>query len=78
MKTLCDIALELGDSAICHRVIGKARYDAHVQESVRLNAQILKITDRAQLTRDYLRNRAHGVPAWVAMSNARAYQPIAR
>ena len=78
MITLLDLALQVGDSTICQRVLGKQRYAAHVAESVKLNAQIFKITDRAQLTRDYLRNRAHGVPAWVAMSNARAYQPIAR
>lgn len=76
MKTLLDLAISVGDSAIAHRVIGKQRYAAHIIESVRLNAQIFKITDRAQLTRDYLRNRSHGQPAWVAMGNARSHQPI--
>lgn len=78
MKTLLDLALSVGDSAIAQRVIGKQRYAAHVVESVRLNAQIFKITDRAQLKRDYIRNRAHGQPAWMAIGNARAYQPISR
>lgn len=78
MKTLLDLALSVGDSAIAQRVIGKQRYEAHVIESVRLNAQIFKITDREQLRADYLRQRAFGVPAWVAMSNARSRQPIAR
>jgi len=78
MTTLFDLALTVGDSAICNRMIGKQRYAAHVAERVSQNAQIFPIRDSAKLRADYTRQRAFGVPAWVAMANARSSQPTSR
>lgn len=78
MKTLLDLALEIGDSAIAQRVIGKQRYAAHVAERVSQNAQIFPIRDFTKLHADYTHQRAFGVPAWVAMANARSSQPTSR
>jgi hypothetical protein len=74
MKTLFELALELGDSAICESILGKQLYASHVRERISQNARVFPIRNRVILISDYLRHRLAGLPSWVAMANARSLQ----